>query len=68
MSDSDDWITIEDIRRYHCVNGIGRWFTLNGLDFRKFIRDGGISATELLANGDALAERVVRLTREARNG
>ncbi len=68
MTEDDTLITIDDIRRYHCVSGIRRWFEAHNLDFRAFIRDGGIPASELLATGDALAERVVALTLENRRG
>lgn len=64
--DDDPIITIDDIRRYHCPGGIRRWFEANGLDFRQFLDDGGWPASRLLATGDALAERVVRLTIEVR--
>jgi hypothetical protein len=54
-------ITMSDIRRFHCVRGIRRWFGEQGLDFRAFLRNG-IPATELAATGDAFALRVVELT------
>lgn len=64
---ADEIITINDIRRAgHCVNGARSWFSLHGLDFRKFVREG-ISAETLLATGDQLAFDVVNRRRE-RNG
>lgn len=57
-------ITMNDIRRYHCVRGIKSWFEGYGLDFRSF-KENGILATDLAATGDGLALRVIRLTLEA---
>jgi len=51
-------ITMDDIRRHHCVAGIRRWFAANGLDFRDFMKNG-IESDVLLATGDALAVAVV---------
>lgn len=51
-------ITIDDIRRLHCVRGARRWFEQNGLDFRDFL-ENGISEERFLATGDALAQEVV---------
>lgn len=53
-------ITIDDVRKYHCVRGQKKWFEDHNLDFRKFL-ENGILATELLAAGDALAEHVVAM-------
>lgn len=53
------WITVDDIRRHHCVAGIRRWMEANGLDWRAFFRDGGIDSETLLATEDALAIAVV---------
>lgn len=52
-------ITVTDIRRCgYCPQGQRRWFEAHGLDFRAFLKSG-IPAADLLATGDALAERVV---------
>lgn len=51
-------LTMDDLRRHHCVSGIRRWFAANGLDFRDFVQKG-IDAEVLLATGDALAVAVV---------
>lgn len=58
-------ITIDDVRRYHCVRGSKKWFEDHGLDFRKFLAEG-ILASELLSTGDALAQHVV--TMKVQNG
>lgn len=61
-------VRIEDMRRAgHCVSGVKRWFEAHGLDFRAFLKDG-IDSEILLATGDGLAVRVVRMTEEHRNG
>lgn len=53
----------------HCAHGARAWFRAHGLDFRRFLREG-MEAEELVANGDALAQRVVDLKtkREAGRG
>jgi len=52
-------ITISDIRRAgYCTRGAKGWFEGYGLDFRDIIKNG-ITAEDLLATGDAHAERVV---------
>ena len=65
--DEDFRVTISDLQRYHCVRGVKGWFATHGLDFKAFLNDG-IMASELVASGDAMAERVVRLIAESRNG
>lgn len=70
MTEADPTIRINDIRATgHCVRGAGRWFTANGLDYKRFLREG-MPASELLATGDALAKQVVdaKLERDAENG
>jgi hypothetical protein len=57
-------ITINDVRKAgHCVSGARRWFELHGFDFRAFVRDG-LSEETLLATGDAMAIRVIRMKKE----
>lgn len=57
-------ITITDVRRAnHCVMGTRAWFGQRGLDFAKFLKEG-ISETEFLATGDALAEDIVNRKRQ----
>lgn len=41
-----------------CAWGVRYWFTLQGLNFREFMKSG-IPAERLLATGDHLAESVV---------
>ena len=55
-------ITVADLRPYHCVTGIRRWFELHGLDFADFLKNG-IDAEALLATGDALAINAVERIR-----
>ena len=55
-------ITISELRRHHCVAGIRRWFTANGLDFRAFMREG-IAAEDMLATGDAMGVDAVAKVR-----
>jgi hypothetical protein len=60
---ADLTITITDVRRAgYCASGARKWFEAHGFDFRQVIKNG-VSAEALLATGDGLAERVVRLTR-----
>lgn len=54
----DPLVTIDDIRRRHCVAGARRWFAARGLDFRDAVRNG-VPSSVLLATGDAFAEQVV---------
>ena len=61
-------ITVNDVRKAgYCVAGQKLWFKTHGLDFARFLRIG-ISAEDLIANGDHLAVQVVekKLEREAR--
>ena len=59
-------ITITDIRAAgHCVRGAKDWFDRHGLDFRDFLKRG-IPEAEFLASGDAMAKRIVDLTRTRR--
>lgn len=51
----------------YCVAGARDWFALHGLNWRAFVRNGA-SSSELLATGDALAERVVACTRSRQHG
>lgn len=61
---SEEIVTINDIRRAgHCVAGAKSWFSLHGLDFRGFLREG-ISADKLLETGDQLALDVVNRKRD----
>lgn len=59
-------ITMDDIiKAGHCASGARRYFRAHGMDFNDFMRNG-ISATEFMEKGDALAVRVVarKLARE----
>lgn len=51
----------------YCASGARRWFEAHGLDFRAFVKEG-IPAEDLLATGDAMAERVVEVAREKHDG
>jgi len=52
-------ITMADITRAGiCARGAKGWFADNGLDFRDFLKNG-ISATQMLAVGDAHGALVV---------
>ncbi|MFP2263658.1 hypothetical protein [Citrobacter braakii] len=66
MNDTQDiFITMAHIRAAGgCAPGARTWFKKYGLDFRAFIRDGGISGKILLNTGDAFAMRVVQLARQ----
>ncbi|PAL23545.1 hypothetical protein [Sphingopyxis sp. GW247-27LB] len=55
---SDVTITISDIRKLYCAAGARRWFQQYGLNFTDFLQNG-ISAPDLLATNDALAQNVV---------
>ena len=60
-------ITIEDVRDAgHCVRGAKSWFERMGFNWSAFLRDG-LTESELLATGDALAEQVIERKR-ARHG
>ena len=62
-------ITIDHVRAVGlCANGTRTWFARHDLDFRAFLREG-CDAKNLLATGDAMAQRVVehaRARQEAR--
>lgn len=65
--DNDIFISMNDIRAAGgCASGARAWFRRYHLDFRAFIRDGGISSSALLSTGDALAERIVFIARKKR--
>lgn len=65
MNNDPNIIDIDDIRRAgHCVSGTKKWFDAQGLNFRAFIKNGGISADVLLATGDGLAKQVIDRKRE----
>ncbi|MEC5319048.1 hypothetical protein VSX61_08870 [Brenneria populi subsp. brevivirga] len=60
------FVTMDHIRAAGgCAPGARTWFRRYGLDFRAFLRDGGISADKLLATGDALAVRTVTIARKS---
>lgn len=64
---NDPIIRIGDIRQAgFCVKGARTWFTRHGLDFKQFLRFG-MPASELIAKGDGLAQKVVEAKR-ARDG
>lgn len=72
MDDFD--ITVDDLHRARnqqgsalCVPGLKVWAASNGLDFKRFVRDGKIKASELLATGDALAIEMVETLRKERD-
>lgn len=60
-------ITMDDIVACgHCARGVRRFFNDHGLDFRLFMREGGIPAKALTATKDALALDVVERTKARR--
>ena len=59
-------VTIDDVRRRHCVSGARRWFESYGFDFRDFLKNG-ISARALWETGDALVLIVVEDVMERLN-
>ena len=67
--ESDEIITISDVRRVVCVDGARKWAKAQGIDFRAFIRNG-IPASELIGRGDdAMVERIIAVKRESqKNG
>lgn len=58
-------IYIHELRKYHCVRGIRAWFEKNGLDFKKFLREG-IESDLLVDTGDAMAISAVDKIRKIR--
>lgn len=66
---NDDFtVTIDDVRGAgHCVRGAKQWFEGYGLDFREFL-DAGMTASTLLATGDAYAIQVVEHARRRVEG
>ncbi len=67
--ESDEIITISDVRRVVCVDGARKWAKAQSIDFRAFIRNG-IPASELIGRGDdAIIERIIAVKRESqKNG
>ena len=65
----DDFVvTISDLKRTgSCHKGARAWAQARRLDWQRFMAEG-IPASELLATGDALAERIVRTLRTQREG
>ncbi|EDQ2494095.1 YhfG family protein [Salmonella enterica subsp. enterica] len=58
-------VTLVHVRQAgYCPQGARLFAQRYGLDFRQFIRDGGIDAAVLLATGDAMAVRLVELARQ----
>ena len=52
-------ITVAHMRELHyCVYGTKKCAKRHNLDWRKFVREG-IPAKDLLATGDAMAEKIV---------
>lgn len=75
MTDDDLIITVDDVysvpsfsgRAGFCGRGARAWFAHHRLDWSAFVRDG-ISATKVLATGDAMGRRVVEHARARRAG
>jgi len=64
MSD-DRIITIEDLRKVFCINGMRKWAAERGLDFRSFVKNG-ITVDEFASFGeDAYLEQVLKIKHEA---
>lgn len=51
----------------YCVLGARDWFRSHGFDWRGFVRDG-IPESDLLATGDALAQRVIERKQQVTHG
>ena len=61
-------ITMTDIRKSgHCARGAKQWFDANGIDFRAHLANG-TPAPELIATGDGMVLRMIRLTLRRRHG
>ncbi|EHN5173248.1 hypothetical protein KI912_003104 [Salmonella enterica] len=61
-------VTLAHVRQAgYCPQGSRQFARRYGLDFRRFIREGGIDAEILLATGDALAVRLVDIARADKN-
>lgn len=66
MDDSTLIVTIHDVHAAGmCSRGAREWFKRYGLDYSAFLR-GEITADQLLATGNALAQRVVEVARARR--
>jgi len=61
---TDLMITTEHLRNIegYCVVGAREFAKLHGLNFKQFIQNG-ISASELIKTGDALALKIVELAK-----
>lgn len=63
MTGDDLIITMPDLRAAKMCSGGGRkFFELHGLDWQDFLKNG-IPASQLLATGDHMAQRLVEVTR-----
>ena len=55
----DIFISINDVRRFgFCGKGSRVWAAKHDLDWKKFVDNGGIMASELLQKGDAMAVKL----------
>lgn len=71
MAENNDelFVTINDCRTViggFCSPGMRKFAKKHGIDFRKFVDDGGIKADRLLATGDAQALEAVEVARGRR--
>lgn len=66
---ADLTITMDDVKKAGFCAGIKtrRWFVDHGFHYQTFIREG-VSATEFLEKGDALAVRIVTVKLSRANG
>lgn len=67
MMDPDEIITVADVRDAgYCLSGARRWFNTQGLDYKAFIRTGGIkySAIAKYHDDDIVVQRVVAKHKE----
>lgn len=61
-------ITLDDVLKAgHCVKGAKEWFLGKGFDWKTVVREG-VPEADLLATGDALAERVIASKRARQDG
>lgn len=58
---TDFTITVSDLKRLgYCNKGARKWFESVGLDWNAFVKNG-LPADVVLAKGDGMSERLVRV-------
>lgn len=56
-------ITMEDVRRVHCVRGIVKWLKDYGFDVRDFIANG-LPESQIRQMDDAYAQQIIKMKDE----